>query len=335
MNFPSSLAALTAILLTTPALTADVNVYTSRQPQLIEPIFEAFENDTGIDVKILFAQKGLVERIRLEGEASPADIYIAADVGKLVQAVDAGIVEPLKNDVLEAIIPGAYRDPDGLWFGVTTRARIVYASKERVADGEVTTYEDLASEKWNDRICTRSGRHAYNLALYSAMAAHHGGDETKAWLEGLKENLARKPQGNDRAQVKAIWAGECDIAVGNTYYMGKMLEDPEQTAWADSVRIVFPTFEDGGAHLNISGMSLTKASPNRENAIKLMEFMVSEDAQKLYAELNYEYPVRDEVAPSDLVASWGTFEPDTIALSEIASGRADALRLIDEIGFDD
>ena len=335
MKLAAPLAAFAAIAMVTPSFAAEVNVYTSRQPQLIEPIFEAFEKDAGIDVKVLFASKGLVERIRLEGEASPADIYIAADVGKLVQAVDADIVEPLKNDVLEAAIPSAYRDPDGLWFGVTTRARIIYASKERVADGDVTTYEDLASSKWNDRVCTRSGRHAYNLALYSAMATHHGTDSTKSWLEGLKENLARKPQGNDRAQVKAIWAGECDIAIGNTYYMGKMLEDPEQTAWADSVRIVFPTFESGGAHLNISGMSLTKASPNRENAIKLMEFMVSEEAQKLYAGLNYEYPVRDGVAPSELVASWGTFEPDSIALSKIASGRADALRLVDEIGFDD
>lgn len=327
----AAIAAMTA----TAAAAAEVNVYTSRQPQLIEPIFEAFEKDTGIDVKVLFANKGLVERIRLEGEASPADLYIAADIGNLVRAVDAEIVESLKNEVLESTIPAEFRDPDGRWFGVTTRARIVYAAKDRVSDGEVTTYEDLATDKWKGRICTRSGRHPYNIALISAAGVHHGADAAKEWATGLKGNLARKPQGNDRAQVKAIWAGECDIAVGNTYYMGKMLEDPEQTAWAESVRIVFPKFENGGAHLNVSGIVLTKASPNRENAIKLMEYMVSEEAQKLYAALNYEYPVRDGVAPSDLVQSWGAFEPDTIGLADIAAGRAEALRQVDEIGFDD
>ncbi len=335
MKLSSTMLAAAAITLTAPAFSAEINVYSSRQPQLIEPIFEVFEKSTGIDVKVLFAKKGLVERLRLEGDASPADLYVAADIGSLVQAVDAGVVEPLGNELLEETIPTEFRDPDGRWFGVTTRARIVYASKERVGEGDVTTYEDLASGKWKGRICTRSGRHAYNLALFSAVKTHHGSDETKTWLKGVKANLARKPQGNDRAQVKAIWAGECDIAIGNTYYMGKMLQDPEQTAWADSVRIVFPNFEGGGAHLNISGMALTKSSPNRENAIKLMEYMVSDDAQRLYAELNYEYPVLSGVEPSDLVKSWGEFEADTIGLAEIADGRADALKLVDEIGFDD
>jgi len=335
MKLSGPFLAFAAAVIAAPAFAAEVNVYTSRQPQLIEPIFEAFEKNSGIDVKVLFAEKGLVERLRLEGGASPADLFIAADIGNIIQAVDADVVQPLKNDVLEATIPAEFRDPEGRWFGVTTRARIVYASKERVADGDVTTYEDLASDKWNGRICTRSGRHAYNLALISAMSVHHGLEATKTWLEGVKANLARKPQGNDRAQVKAIWAGECDIAVGNTYYMGKMLEDPEQVAWAESVRIVFPNFEGGGAHLNISGMSLTKSSPNREAAIKLMEYMVSEEAQQLYAALNYEYPVRAGVEPSDVVKGWGAFEADKIGLAEIAAGRADALRLVDEIGFDD
>ncbi len=335
MKFSAPILAAAAVVMAAPAFAAEVNIYTSRQPQLIEPIFEAFEKSTGVDVKVLFANKGLVERLQLEGDASPADLYVTADIGSLMQAVDAGVVEPLNNAILETTIPAEFRDPDGRWFGVTTRARIVYASKERVAEGDVTTYEDLASEKWKGRVCTRSGRHAYNLALFSAMEAHHGAEAAKAWIEGLKSNLARKPQGNDRAQVKAIWAGECDIAIGNTYYMGKMLEDPEQIAWADSVRIVFPKFEDGGAHLNISGMSLTKSSPNRENAIKLMEYMVSDETQKLYAALNYEYPVRAGVEPSNLVKSWGAFDADTISLAEIAQGRASALRMVDEVGFDD
>jgi len=335
MKVSALLLTLLAATTAAPAFAAEVNVYTSRQPQLIEPIFDAFEKSSGIDVRVLFAEKGLVERMRLEGAASPADLYIAADIGNVMQAVDAGVVEPLKDDVLEATIPAEFRDPEGRWFGVTTRARVVYASKERVADGDVTTYEDLASEKWKGRVCTRSGRHPYNLALISAMEAHHGPEAAKAWLEGLKANLARKPQGNDSAQAKAIWAGECDVALGNTYYMGKMLEDPEQAAWAESVRIVFPHFEDGGAHLNISGMSLTKSAPNRENAIKLMEYMLSEEAQELYSSLNYEYPIRAGVEPSEVVKSWGAFEADSIGLAKIAEGRADALRMVDEVGFDD
>jgi len=203
-----------------------------------------------------------------------------------------------------------------------------------VADGEVTTYEDLASDKWKGRICTRSGLHDYNLALMSAVIAHDGEDSAKAWAEGVHANLARKPEGNDRAQVKAIWAGECDISLGNTYYMGQMLADPEQTAWADSVRIIFPTFEDGGTHVNVSGIAMTKAAPNKAEALQLMEFLVSTEAQSLYAELNNEYPVLEGAALSDLVKNWGTFTPDTMDLGTLAAHRPAALRIMEEVNFD-
>jgi iron(III) transport system substrate-binding protein len=203
-----------------------------------------------------------------------------------------------------------------------------------VAEGEVTTYEDLADPKWTGRICTRSGTHDYNLALLGAVIAHDGEPAAKAWAEGVRANLARKPAGGDRDQVKAIWAGECDISLGNTYYMGEMLADPEQAEWANSVRIVFPTFVEGGTHMNISGMAMTKAAPNRDAALKLMEFLSSDEAQKIYAETNHEFPVKPGVPVSALVASWGSFTPDTLPLIDIAAQRPVALKIMEEINFD-
>jgi len=320
-------------MIAAPAV-ADVNIYTTRQPDLIQPVMDAFTAQTGIDVNMAFVDDGLVERLKAEGKRSPADLVMTVDIANLKQIVDAGVIQPVTSDVLMTNVPENLRSADDLWFGLTTRARIVYASVDRVADGEVTTYEDLASDKWKGRICTRSGLHNYNLALTSAVIAHVGEDGAAAWAEGVKSNLARKPEGNDRAQVKAIWAGECDISLGNTYYMGKMLADPEQTEWANAVRIVFPTFEDGGTHVNVSGMAMTQAAPNREDALKLMEFLVSPEAQGIYAELNNEYPVLDGAPVSDLVASWGEFAADDVALTELAGNRPAALRLMETVDFD-
>jgi iron(III) transport system substrate-binding protein len=226
------------------------------------------------------------------------------------------------------------RDAGNQWFGLTSRARIIYASKDRVADGEVTTYEDLASDKWKGRICSRSGTNDYNVALLGAVIAHHGEAAAKTWAEGLKANLARKPAGGDRDQAKAIWAGECDIAIGNTYYMGQMVNDPDQKAWADSVRIVFPVFEGDGTHLNISGVAMTKAAPNRDAALQFMEWLSGDEAQKIYAETNHEFPVKLGVERSALVQSWGEFTADSIDLATVAAARPAALRIMEEIDFD-
>ena len=329
-------ALLTLALCTTalPALAEEVNIYSHRQPELIQPLIDAFTAETGITVNVAFIDKGMVERLQAEGDRSPADLVLTVDIARLTQVIEAGVTQPVQSEVLEANIPAAFRDAADHWFGLTTRARIVYASKERVADGEVTTYEDLADPKWKGRICTRSGTNDYNIALMSAVIAHKGPEAAKAWAEGLKANLARKPEGGDRDQVKAIWAGECDISLGNTYYMGQMVNDPEQKAWADSVRIVFPTFEGGGTHMNVSGVALTKAAPNKEAALKLMEWLTSDQAQKIYAETNHEFPVKPGVATSDLVAGWGSFTPDALPLTEVAANRATALRIMEEINFD-
>lgn len=326
-------AILLASTLATPAV-ADVNIYTTRQPDLIQPVMDAFTAKTGVAVNLAFVKDGLVERLKAEGARSPADLVMTVDIANLQKIADADVIQPIENDVLTAAVPANLRSPDNLWFGLTTRARIVYASRDRVADGEVTTYEDLSSDKWEGRICTRSGLHNYNLALTSAVIAHVGVESATAWAEGVKSNLARKPEGNDRAQVKAIWAGECDISLGNTYYMGKMLADEEQTAWADSVRIIFPTFEDGGTHVNVSGVAMTKSAPNRDEALQLMEYLVSPAAQAIYAELNSEYPVLEGASPSDLVASWGEFTADDVPLTELAANRAAALRLMEVVDFD-
>jgi iron(III) transport system substrate-binding protein len=311
-----------------------VNVYSHRQPELIQPLIDAFTAQTGITVNLAFVDKGMVERLKAEGDRSPADLVLTVDIARLADVVAAGVTQPVDSPVLQAAIPAAYRDPANHWFGLTSRARIVYAAKDRVAEGAVTTYEDLADPKWQGRICTRSGTHDYSLALLGAMIAHDGEAAAKAWAEGIRANLARKPAGGDRDQVKAIWAGECDIALGNTYYMGQMLADPEQAAWASAVRIVYPTFAAGGSHLNVSGMAMTKAAPNRAAAQTLMEFLASDAAQQIYAETNHEFPIKPGVPLSPLVASWGAFTPDPLPLAQVAAQRPAALRIMEEINFD-
>jgi iron(III) transport system substrate-binding protein len=332
--FRSSLLALSLCSVALPVLADEINIYSHRQPELIQPLIDAFTAETGITVNVAFVDKGMAERLVAEGDRSPADLVLTVDIARLMQVVEADVIQPVQSDVLEANIPETLRDPGDLWFGLTTRARIIYASNDRVADGEVTSYEDLVDPKWAGRICTRSGLNDYNIALLSAVIAHHGEDAARVWAEGLKANLARKPDGGDRDQVKAIAAGECDIAIGNTYYIGQMLADPEQKAAAEAVRIVFPTFEGDGVHVNISGIAMTKSAPNKEAALQFMEWLTGDAAQALYAETNNEYPVKPGVARSALVAGWGDFTPDSLSLTDVASHRAAALRIMEEVNFD-
>jgi len=324
----------TAFSLLTAAVQADVNVYSYRQPNLVQPLFDAFTEKTGINVNVVFAKKGMAERLKAEGENSPADVILTVDIGRLVEVSEAGLTQPLENQLLEETIPANLRDETGNWFALTTRARVFYVSKDRVADGAITTYADLAKPEWKGRVCTRSGAHAYNVALFSSLISHWGQEKASDWLKGVKANLARKPQGNDRAQIKAVAAGECDIALGNTYYMGKVLDDPAQRAWGEAVKIVFPDIDGKGSHINVSGMALAKYAPNRDEAVQLMEFLVSDEAQSLYAEQNYEYPVKAGVPWSDMVKSWGTFTADDLSLSTVAENRKHAIILIHMTGFD-
>lgn len=317
-----------------PVWAEEVNIYSHRQPELIQPLLDAFTAETGIAVNIAFVDKGMAERLVAEGDRSPADLVLTVDIARLIEVVQAGVTQPVDSAVLTANIPAEFRDPGNQWFGLTTRARIVYASKDRVQPGAVTTYEDLADPKWQGKICMRSGTNDYNVALTAAVLAHHDAAFTTAWLEGVKANLARKPNGGDRDQVKAIWAGECDIAIGNTYYYGQMINDPEQVEWANAVRLDFPVFEGAGTHMNISGIAMTKSAPNHDAALKLMEWLASDAAQKIYSETNYEFPVKPGVERSELVKSWGEFTPDSLSLAEVAAKRPEALKLIETVDFD-
>ncbi len=314
-----------------------VNVYSYRQPYLIKPLLEAFTKKTGIEARVIFAKKGLSERIAAEGRNSPADILLTVDIGKLAGAVKQGITQAVTSPALNTNIPVQYRDSDGHWFGLTRRGRVIYASRERVSQEQIT-YEELADPKWRGKICIRSGQHVYNIALIAAMIAHHGEAKTEKWLAGLKANLARKPAGNDRAQIKGVYAGECDIALGNTYYMAKMQlneKKPEQKEWARSVRMVFPTIGGKGTHINLSGMVMARHAPHKDAALKLMEYLSSDEAQKIYAEVNHEYPVKDGVAWSALVQSWGNFKADDLSLEDIAKLRKKASKLVDKAAFND
>lgn len=326
--------ALIALIFATPVMADEVNIYSHRQPELIQPLLDKFTAETGIAVNVAFVDKGMAERLKAEGSRSPADLVLTVDIGRLVELVDADVIQPVDDPVLKDNIPAEYRDPGNMWFGLTTRSRVVYASKDRVKPGEVTTYEDLADPKWKGRICMRSGLADYNVALTAAYLLHHGPDATKTWLEGLKANLAHKPQGVDRDQAKSIWAGECDVALGNTYYIGQMLNDDTEKEYAQALRVDFPVFEGGGSHMNVSGIAMTKAAPDKAAALKLMEWLSSDEAQQIYAETNHEFPVKPGVPRSALVQGWGEFKPDSLGLADIAKARGDAVKLIEAVDFD-
>lgn len=310
-----------------------LTVYSYRQAFLVEPIIQRFTDETGIGVDVVFAKDGIAERIAREGRLSPADLVLTSDFSRLVELVDKDLTSPVKSTLLENNIPVQYRDPDGQWYALTMRVRNLYTAKDRLGPQQMT-YEELADPKYKGKICTRSGKHPYNIALVASMIAHHGEAEAKTWLQGVKANLARKPQGNDRGQIAAVKEGVCDIALGNSYYYGNMLQDPEQKTIAEVVTINFPNQADRGAHVNVSGMALARYSPNKANAIKLMEFLSADVAQKAYADINMEYPVKVDVAPSPLVASWGTFKSDQMPIFKLAEYHQAAIKLLDEVQFD-
>jgi len=332
--FERILGTIAALMLATPLVAGEVNIYSSRQPQLIDPILQAFSAETGIKTNVVFIKSGMIERLRAEGKRSPADLVLTTDIANLAAIAGFGATQAVHSDVIDTNIPAQYRDPNGLWTGLTLRSRVIFTALGRVNPGEITSFEDLAKPEWKGRICLRSGLHNYNIALVAAMIAHHGEAFTEDWLRDLKNNLARRPQGNDRAQIKAVWSGECDTAIANTYYLGEMLQDPEQTVWANAVTPVFATIGGDGAHVNLSGMAMTASARNKDDALKLMEFLTGLRAQTLYSDLNFEYPLNSGAAASELVQSWGKFTPDPTPLADIAKFRPAALKLVETVDFD-
>lgn len=328
-----SLAALAGLTFAAPVWAQEVNVYSYREPDLIKPLLDGFSKSSGVKVNFIYAKDGLIERMQAEGANSPADVLLTAEFGLLTRAKEAGVTAAEASPQLAAAIPAELRDPEGHWFALTRRARVFYVSKERVPETALT-YEELADPKWKGRICMRSAQHTYSIALIASIIAHHGPEKAEEWLRGLKANLARKPAGGDREAVRDVQAGLCDLAIGNTYYMAAMLKNPEQKAWAEAVRIVFPNANDRGTHVNVSGMSLAAHAPNKANAEKLMQYLVSPEAQRLYAEGNNEYPVVTGVEPTELVKSWGELKPDNLPLAKIAELRKQASELVDKVQFD-
>lgn len=344
---PFSLATL-AFASTATAADDVVNIYSYRQPFLIEPFLSKFTEETGIKTNVVFAKKGIFERVKAEGEQSPADLIFTVDIANLTAGAGKhNIAQAINSKTVSANIPAQYIETDNKWVGLTQRVRVIATSKDRLPMTDAPkTYEDLANPRYKGQICIRSGKNKYNVSLIASMIAAHGEADTKKWLEGVKANLARKPQGNDRAQVKGIAEGVCNIAVLNNYYLGKMLykydkkqgknvPNDKQKGWVDQINIIFPNQDGRGAHANISGVLLAKNAPNKANAVKLVEFLTSDTAQHMYAELNYEYPLKKGVSASELVSSWGTPKVDSIDMNQIAGLRGKALELVDEVQFDD
>ena len=332
------LASLAAAIAAAPAhAEGEVNLYSYRQPFLIEPMLDEFTRQTGIEVNVVFAKKGMVEKIKAAGANNPADAVLTVDVGRLDALSQAGLLQPVSSMVLDETIPAHLRHPGGLWFGLTTRARLALVSRDRVKPGELETLADLADPKFRGRICTRSGKHVYNVALIASVIAHEGEAAAEQWLAGVRDNLARKPQGNDRAQAKGVYEGVCDVAISNHYYMGKMAtndKEPEQKEWAKSVRVQFLDQEGRGNHVNISGGAVIKDAKNMDNAIALIEYLAGDEAQNMYATVNFEYPVKAGVKTDPLVESWGAFKADALSIEEIARHRKAASKLVDKTGFD-
>ena len=335
--FGAGLVALLCVLLVVPVTAQQqvVNLYTTREPGLIQPILDAFTRDTGIKVNTVFLRDGLLERVKAEGERSPADLLMTVDAGNLIDLVNGGVTQGVQSRVLDTHVPASLRGRTGHWYALSLRDRVLYADKSlKLANFR---YEDLARPEWKGRICIRSGQHPYNTSLIAAMIAHKGEQATEAWLRGVKANLARKPAGGDRDVARDILAGICDIGIANAYYVGQMKSaapGSEQRAWGEAIQVVRPVFAGGGTHVNISGAAVARHAPNRGNAVKLLEYLMGERAQAIYAQANYEVPVRKGVALDPVVAGFGPLKADRLPLGEIIAQRKAASLLVDRVGFD-
>ena len=311
----------------------EVNLYSARKEKLIKPLLDTFTKETGIKVNLVTAKAGpLLKRLKTEGLNSPADLLITTDAGRLHKANEAGVLQVTESDVLNKAVPASFRDPKGVWYGLSLRARPIFYVKDKVKPEELSTYEALADDKWKNRICIRSSSNIYNQSLVASMISNNGTEKTQAWANKFVSNLARKPKGGDRDQIKAAAAGECDIAIANTYYYGNMIhgKDKKQNKAAEAVAIFWPNQADRGAHVNISGIAMTKASKNKANAQKLMEFLVNEESQNWYAQVNYEYPVISSGDWSDTLKNWGEFKADSINLATLGELNKDASQLMDK-----
>lgn len=324
-------------IFTTNSLSAEVNIYSGRKEQLIKPLLDRFTEQTGIKTNLVTAKADkLLARLKNEGRNTPADLFITVDAGRLHRAKEAGVLASVDSDALNKVVPTHLRDPDGQWVGLSQRARVIFYAKDRVKPEQLSTYEDLAAPKWKKKICIRGSGNIYNQSLVASLIAANGVEATEEWAKGLVANMARPPKGGDRDQIKAAAAGQCDLAIANTYYYGKMLtskKDPAQKQAAEAMGLFWPNQNGRGAHVNVSGAGITKHAKNPVAALKLLEFLVSREAQKWYAEVNFEYPVNPEAEVSELVNSWGHFKSDQVNLDVLGKNNAEAVRLMDRAGW--
>jgi iron(III) transport system substrate-binding protein len=312
---------------------AEVNIYSARKEDLIKPILEQFEKESGIKINLITGgEDALVQRLISEGKNSPADILITTDAGRLYRAKTANVLQTIQSDVLENSIPKQYRDPEGYWFGLTLRARPIVYAVDRVKPEQLSTYEDLADAKWKQKVCIRSSDNIYNQSLIASFIANLGEEKTLAWTTSFVKNFARPPQGGDRDQVKAVAAGQCDLALINTYYLGNMLtsKDESEVEAAKKVKIYWPNQNDKGTHVNISGAAITASSQNKSSAIKLLEFLVSDEAQQWYADKNLEYPIKPNIRANEILKSWGEFKADSLNLYKLGELNPKAVMVMDQ-----
>lgn len=337
MNTFRSLSILAAIILAHLLPGETLIVYSHRHYPSDDLLFAQFTAQTGIPVQVVKANAGeLIERLRAEGLNSPADILITADAGNLALAKAAGVLRPIDSPILTAAIPESYRDPDKTWFGFTLRARVMIYAKDRVAHGELSSYEDLASPKWRGRLLSRSSSHIYNQSLLAAIIAANGEDAALDWARAVRRNMARPPQGNDRDQMRAVAAGLADVAIVNTYYLGLMHHspDPRDRQIAKQLRVFFPNQDGRGIHMNVSGGGVTRASTRPEAAQKFLEFLVSEAAQRSFPLTTSEFPVVPGIQHSELQQSWGEFKADPLHLGILGELNPAAVRLFNRSGWE-
>lgn len=313
-----------------------VNVYSARHYDSDQVLFDAFTEETGITVNLIEAKaEELIERVRSSGANSPADVLITVDAGNLWRADEAGVLDAVDSEVLNAAIPENLRHPEGKWFGLATRARVIVYNKETVKPEDLSSYEDLATEKWQGRICIRSSSNIYNQSLLASIIASDGEEAAEAWAQGIVNNMAREPEGGDTDQIKAVAAGECDIAVSNHYYLARLIAsaDPAENDVANAVGLFFPNQVDRGTHVNISGAAVVTGAPNRDNAVALIEFLASPEAQAIFAEQGFEYPVVAGVAASEIIKGFGDFKADTLNVATYGENNPLAVQMMDRVGW--
>lgn len=314
----------------------EVNVYSGRKEALIKPLFDRFTEETGIRVNLVTGTAdALIKRLELEGKKSPADLLVTVDAGRLHRAKERGLLKAITSAQLDEVVPEKYRDPQGYWYGLSVRARVIVYSRANIDPARLSTYEALADPAWQSQLCVRSSSNIYNQSLVASMLAHHGREQTEEWIRGLVANFARDPKGGDRDQVKAVAAGQCNLALINTYYLAGMLSSDidTETAAAKQVALFWPNQEGRGAHVNVSGAGVTKSARHREAAIRLLDYLVGVPAQEWYGKTNHEFPIREGVAGGDILQSWGPFKSDSLNLAVLGEGNGDAVRTMDRAGW--